>query len=215
MGPQNKKSSNKDGGFTCGLLSDDTNPLRKQQKPSLDDEQQASFYQVDSQVNSPFDIPITRTPRPSSLTLPFQNRQRESRLVTDAEIREIARRNGLLNISSLPSHRSGLGLGINLGQPSSGVSDNFASNNGRANEFERQRPASMYISRPNQRFDIDTGKPLPATSAPIRDPTLTALPNPPTMCDLAGKSCIHCPFSSSWRQLLTWIFTSHTCKRKT
>lgn len=202
MSAKTKKPSNNNAGPFCGLLSDTPNvSLRKHPRPSIASDGQTLSIQSSSQTNVPSTVTVDRaftpTPRPTSLTLPFQNRQRESHLVTDEEFERIMRRNGGA-MASVPSHRSGLRMSMNLGRSSSGGAFRFGGEGTRLRSVERQRPASMSLAnalsmsleKPGQRFNIDTGKSLPVGSMPSRDPTLTALPRPPTKCDLAGKSCL-------------------------
>lgn len=117
-------------------------------------------------------------PRPQSLTLPFENRDRESHLVSDEEFDRIVRQAEFENPMPPPAG----GRARNLS--SSGLRRSIST--ARNTAFLRQRPASADVST-MLGFSTPTKKGLGQVSSISRDSTLTALPKPPTMNELASK----------------------------
>lgn len=172
MAPKGQKKPF-DNGVLCGLRSDIPRVPPKSPRPSLTTENVQVFDQPVT--------PIRPSPRPQSLTLPFQNRDRASHLISDEEFDKIMRQgepdNAVSRLpSGIPSHLSGFGI-------------RRAASSARAprNSFFAQRPRPVSTNFSNSihatAHYAQDGFPRPAFS---REPTLTALPRPPTKNDMAG-----------------------------
>lgn len=173
MAPKEQKKTF-DNGVLCGLRSD--TPTFKKPRPTATSE--------DAQEPDHSTFVVTPSPRPQSLTLPFQNRERASHLITDEELEAIMRRDELdplpRLLSAIPRHLSGLGIRRSASTAKASRS---------AIPAQRPRPVSVTFGGPVQPFTRRTraDSPHPAFS---RDPTLTALPRPPTKNNMASKSAI-------------------------
>lgn len=115
-------------------------------------------------------------PRPQSLTLPFDNRQRESHLVTEEEFDRIIRQEEMAN--PLPP----MSRGTNSVRPQVQMRRSISTAR-RTVMTGRPRPMSADFSTLLTMQSHNTG---PERASMSRDPTLTALPRPPTKNDLAG-----------------------------
>lgn len=172
MPPKGQKKTY-DNGVFCGLRSDTPMVPPKSPRPSLTTE--------NAQVTDQPVAPVTPSPRPQSLTLPFQNRDRASHLISDEEFDKIMRQGDLDNPmprpkSGIPSHLSGLGIRRSASAARGSKNSLFA---------QRPRPASANFGNTILRTaqHVQDGFPRPGFS---RDPTLTALPRPSTKNDMAG-----------------------------
>lgn len=169
MAPKGQKKAF-DNDVLCGLRSDTPKVPPKSPRPSLTTENVQAFDQPVA--------PITPSPRPQSLTLPFQNRDRASHLISDEEFDKIMKQGELDNPlprlpSGIPSHLSGLGIRRTASTTKGSRTSLFA---------QRPRPASANFGNTGYAATQD-GFPRPGFS---RDPTLTALPRPPTKNDMAS-----------------------------
>jgi len=164
-------------GALCGLRGNED---------SNSDESTASRPSPEQQPAIPSGSPAEKAvlrPRPESLTLPFENRERESHLVSDEEFDRIIRQEELRNpLPPLCSDTNHLVSGAGLRR-----SISTARNTRMSIMSQRPRPMSTDLSQmlpytSGQREQI--GEPFPALP---RDPTLTALPRAPTKNDLMSK----------------------------
>ncbi|KAK5096499.1 hypothetical protein LTR70_001673 [Exophiala xenobiotica] len=174
MRPEDQKKVAAHYGALCGLRSDADSDSDDStaSRPSPKQEPATSAM-------SPPDKSILR-PRPESLTLPFENRERESHLVSDEEFDRIIRQEELDNpLPPLPA-------GVDRGASGAGLrrSISTARNTRMSTMSQRLRPMSADFSRmvPNtagqREQNTEPFPPLP------RDPTLTALPRAPTRNDM-------------------------------
>lgn len=172
MTPKDSKKT-ADHGVLCGLRSDTPADSSKRFRASLTKEP----------AKEP-EFAFTPSPRPESLTLPFQNRERASHLITDEDMDRIMRQGELDDpMPRLPSTVSGNLTGLGLRRTLSTAQDL-----GVSLFTHRPRPASAHFggtdlegSASNTRYE---------RSRYSRDPTLTALPRPPTKNDMAGRSIV-------------------------
>lgn len=172
MAPKGQKKPF-DNGLLCGLGPDIPRVPPKITRPSLTAENVQIFDQPVA--------PVTPSPRPQSLTLPFQNRDRASHLISDEEFDKIMRQGELENTvprlpSAIPSHLSGFGVRRAASTARASRNSFFA---------QRQRPASANFSS-SIHATAQYAQDGLSRSAFSRDPTLTALPRPPTKNDMAG-----------------------------
>ncbi|KAK5938275.1 hypothetical protein PMZ80_009245 [Knufia obscura] len=161
-------------GALCGLRAepDSDSDESTEAKPSPNQEPAASTM-------SPPTEAVPR-PRPESLTLPFENRERESHLVSEDELDRIIRQ-GEMNHSSPP-----LPSGIDRSAPAGSLrrSMSTARNTRMSMMSQRTRPASADFSRMVANRAGQPDQSQGTQSALPRDPTLTALPRAPTKNDL-------------------------------
>jgi len=161
-------------GVLCGLRSE----------PDSDSDNSIASRPSPKQ-EAPSNGPVTR-PRPESLTLPFENRERESHLVSQDELDRIIRQEELENplppLASGLNHRSqGAGLRRSI---------STARNTRVSMLSQRPRPMSADFSRMMANTADQCGQHGQNQVAPAalpRDPTLTAMPRAPTKNDLLGK----------------------------
>lgn len=115
--------------------------------------------------------------RPQSLTLPFENRNRESHLVSEEEFDRIVRQAELDD--GVPSLSTTRPRNVSTGGLRRSIST------ARNTAFLRQRPVSLDVGSlvPLSAQGRDKGRP----DSLSRDSTLTALPRPPTINQMAGK----------------------------
>lgn len=166
-------------GVLCGLGTKTSPDSDSSRSPSPDQENQ--LPPMLSSRKRPMDNTdrSQAQPRPQSLTLPFENRQRESHLVTEEEFDRIIRQEEKNN----PLPLTGPGMRPNIPQQSMRRSISTR----RTVATGRQRPVSADFSRLLAHQDVETQSGRPSLNLLSRDPTLTALPRPPTKNDLAGK----------------------------
>jgi len=177
MRPENQKKVAAHYGVLCGLRSD------ADSDPDDSTSSEPSPKQEPATPPMPPSEKSTIWPRPESLTLPFENRERESRLVTEEEFDRIIKQDELDNpLPPLPAglNRGASGLGLRR-------SISTARNTRMSIMSQRARPMSADVSRmvPTPGGQRSQGtEPFPPLA---RDPTLTALPRAPTRNDLMGE----------------------------
>ncbi|KAK5069619.1 hypothetical protein LTR64_008300 [Lithohypha guttulata] len=159
-------------GILCGLRSDAASDSSRSSsaRPSS---QERKLMALNSH---PTNGAVQR--RPQSLTLPFDNRERESHLVSEEEFDRIIKQGELDNpLPSLPTAIESSAPRIGLRRSISTARNTMMST--------KPRPMSADFSRlmASQGFQDRPGR--NSFAAPSRDPTLTALPRPPTKNDLA------------------------------
>ena len=167
-------------GALCGL--------RSEAESDSDDSTTSGHSQLQELTTSsmPPNHCAVRRPRPESLTLPFENRERESHLVSEEEFDRIIRQEELKNpLPPLPTGieygTSGTGLRRSISTArNTGIS--MMSHRTRAMSAEFNGIATSTSEQHNQ--DLSRAAPLP------RDPTLTALPRASTSNDLLGKHTV-------------------------
>ena len=120
--------------------------------------------------STPPERTISPKKRPQSLTLAFENRERESHLLTDEQIDQILRQEALNQpLPPLPNEKRRSISGLSRRSPSK----------------VQRRPVSEDLSRLvpslSQKFQDQR-------ATPTRDSTMTALPRPPTMNEMFGMS---------------------------
>lgn len=177
MRPEDQKKVAAHYGVLCGLRSD---------ADSDSDDSAASEPSPKQEPATPPMPPAEKStirPRPESLTLPFENRERESHLVTEEEFDRIIRQEELDNpLPPLPAgpNRGASGLGLRR-------SISTARNTRMSTMSQRARPMSADVSRMALHPVVQRSEGTEPFPTLPRDPTLTALPRAPTRNDLMGE----------------------------
>lgn len=177
MRPEDKKIIAAHYGALCGLRSeaDSDSDESSASKPSPKQEPASSAM--------PPPITPSAQRRPQSLTLPFENRERESHLVSEEEFDRIIRQEELRNlVPPLPT-------GVDCSTSARGLrtSISTAGNTRMSTMSQRPRPMSADFGRViASAVGHHDQSQIPPSTLP-RDPTLTALPRAPTKNDLMGK----------------------------
>lgn len=171
------KERRKGSDVLCGLRSSTPSSSAANQRP------QSTTRELDNEPESYVKEP---TPVPAPLTLPFHNPDRGSRLIPDEQfdniMRQVQEDDHVPQLPPyLPQAWSTQGIRRTLSQ---------ARNTSIPRLSERPRPASADFKLIAQATGNHIRSDVSRSTIP-RDPTLTALPRPPTKNDMAGMLIVY------------------------
>lgn len=171
------QKNNLNHGLLCGLRIDTDADLNKSQtsEPSTRPEPTPVMR------SNPSTGRRVSQRRPHSLTLPFENRERESHLVSEEEFDRIVRQAELENpLPLLPTK-------IAHGTSGPNMRNSISTTRNARMSVTSSRPRPLSSNYDSTRAKISPQSSIaPNLSKPLpRDPTLTALPRPPTKNALA------------------------------
>ena len=160
-------------GAFCGLRPEDDSDSSRASTPDPEQTQQVVASTIAQQDDRHFQR------RPVSLTLPFENRERESHLVSDEELDRIIRQGELeIAMPALPTAMRRESAGVDLRRSiSTRRNTTFFRTSAKARPMSADW-GSMMVTGPKA-----TQGAMPVMP---KDPTLTALPRPPTKNELAS-----------------------------